>query len=70
MSEQIVICEPVRTPIGRYGGALKSRTAAELGEIVPGVVPEADRPDGKPASVGQVLRHPLGNLVLDARAVI
>jgi len=21
MSEQVVICEPVRTPIGRYGGA-------------------------------------------------
>src|SRR5512135_1539692 len=33
MSEQVVICEPVRTPIGRYGGALKALTAAELGEI-------------------------------------
>ena len=33
MSEQVVICEPVRTPIGRYGGALKPLTAAELGEI-------------------------------------
>ena len=30
---EIVICEPVRTPIGRYGGALKSLSAAELGEI-------------------------------------
>ena len=30
---EVVICEPVRTPIGRYGGALKSLTAAELGEI-------------------------------------
>lgn len=28
---EVVICEPVRTPIGRYGGALKSVTAAELG---------------------------------------
>jgi acetyl-CoA C-acetyltransferase len=28
-----VICEPVRTPIGRYGGALKSLGAAELSEI-------------------------------------
>lgn len=28
---EVVICEPVRTPIGRYGGALKSLTAAELG---------------------------------------
>lgn len=26
-----VICEPVRTPIGRYGGALKAVPAAELG---------------------------------------
>jgi len=29
---EIVICEPVRTPIGRYGGTLKVLTAAELGE--------------------------------------
>ncbi|MBK1783121.1 acetyl-CoA C-acetyltransferase [Prauserella cavernicola] len=28
-----VICEPVRTPIGRFGGSLKTLTAAELGEI-------------------------------------
>jgi len=27
MSEQVVICEPVRTPIGRYGGALKAPRA-------------------------------------------
>jgi len=27
----IVICEPVRTPIGRFGGALASLSAAELG---------------------------------------
>ena len=33
MSEQVVICEPVRTPIGRYSGTLKALTAAELGEI-------------------------------------
>ncbi|MFC5752418.1 acetyl-CoA C-acetyltransferase [Actinomadura rugatobispora] len=30
---EIVICEPVRTPIGRFGGALKGLGAAELGEI-------------------------------------
>ena len=30
---EVVICEPVRTPIGRYGGALKPLGAAELGEI-------------------------------------
>ncbi|MGB3885987.1 acetyl-CoA C-acetyltransferase [Gordonia sp. (in: high G+C Gram-positive bacteria)] len=29
----VVICEPVRTPIGRCGGALKTLSAAELGEI-------------------------------------
>lgn len=28
---QAVICEPVRTPIGRYGGALRSLTAVDLG---------------------------------------
>jgi acetyl-CoA C-acetyltransferase len=28
---QVVICEPVRTPIGRYGGMFKSVTAVDLG---------------------------------------
>jgi len=28
---EAVICEPVRTPIGRYGGMFASRTAVELG---------------------------------------
>jgi acetyl-CoA C-acetyltransferase len=28
---EAVICEPVRTPIGRYGGAFKSLTAVDLG---------------------------------------
>ena len=28
---EIVICEPVRTPIGRYGGMFKSLTAVDLG---------------------------------------
>ena len=28
---QALICEPVRTPIGRYGGMLKSQTAIDLG---------------------------------------
>ncbi|CAN3128135.1 putative acetyl-CoA acetyltransferase [Mycobacterium sp. smrl_JER01] len=31
MSREAVICEPVRTPIGRYGGMFKSLTAVELG---------------------------------------
>src|ERR1700677_5268206 len=28
---QTVICEPVRTPIGRYGGMFKSQSAVDLG---------------------------------------
>ncbi|NLU84565.1 acetyl-CoA C-acetyltransferase [Rhodococcus sp. HNM0569] len=28
---QVVVCEPVRTPIGRYGGMFKSLTAVDLG---------------------------------------
>ena len=28
---EAVICEPVRTPIGRYGGMFKSLSAVDLG---------------------------------------
>jgi acetyl-CoA C-acetyltransferase len=31
---EVVICEPVRTPIGRYGGMFKSLTAVQLGVAV------------------------------------
>ena len=31
MSRSAVVCEPVRTPIGRYGGMFKSLTAVDLG---------------------------------------
>ena len=31
MTREAVICEPVRTPIGRYGGMFKSLTAVDLG---------------------------------------
>ncbi|MFC4000087.1 acetyl-CoA C-acetyltransferase [Prauserella oleivorans] len=48
MSREAVICEPVRTPIGRFGGSLKPLGAAELGEIAlrgllerTGIAPEA-----------------------------
>ena len=52
MSE-VVICEPVRTPIGRYGGALKPLTAAELGEIaLRGLL---DRTGLDPAAVDDVI---------------
>ncbi|MGE2834913.1 acetyl-CoA C-acetyltransferase [Mycobacterium sp. SMC-4] len=44
----VVICEPVRTPIGRYGGMFKTLTAVELGVTAlkglldrTGVAPEA-----------------------------
>jgi acetyl-CoA C-acetyltransferase len=30
---EAVICEPVRTPIGRYGGMFKAQTAVELGVV-------------------------------------
>ncbi|MFI8993246.1 acetyl-CoA C-acetyltransferase [Streptomyces sp. NPDC053542] len=30
---EAVICEPVRTPIGRFGGSLKSLSVAELGAV-------------------------------------
>ena len=45
-----VICEPVRTPIGRYGGMFASLTAVELGVTAlkglldrTGIAPEVDR---------------------------
>lgn len=30
----VVICEPLRTPIGRYGGTLRDCSAVDLGETV------------------------------------
>src|SRR3954470_19674043 len=30
----VVICEPLRTPVGRFGGALSSLTAADLATTV------------------------------------
>ena len=32
-TREAVICEPVRTPIGRYGGMFASLTAVELGVV-------------------------------------
>jgi acetyl-CoA C-acetyltransferase len=34
MMQQAVICEPVRTPVGRYGGVFKDLPAAQLAEVV------------------------------------
>jgi acetyl-CoA C-acetyltransferase len=48
-----VICEPVRTPIGRYGGMFKSQTAVELGvAALQGLLKRTGIP---PASVEDVI---------------
>ncbi|HWG16121.1 MAG TPA: acetyl-CoA C-acetyltransferase [Streptosporangiaceae bacterium] len=50
---EVLICEPVRTPIGRYGGSLKPLTAAELGETaLRGLL---DRTGLDPAAVDDVI---------------
>jgi len=33
-TREIVLCSPVRTPIGTYGGSLKNTSAVELGALV------------------------------------
>ncbi|MVZ99915.1 acetyl-CoA C-acyltransferase [Actinomadura sp. LD22] len=50
---EIVICEPVRTPIGRFGGGLAGLTAAELGEVVLRGLLERTGLD--PAAIGDVI---------------
>ncbi len=50
---QAVICEPVRTPIGRYGGMFKSHSAVDLGVVaLRGLL---DRTGLAPAAVGDVI---------------
>ncbi len=34
MLEEAVICEPIRTPVGRYGGVFRDLPAVELAEVV------------------------------------
>lgn len=52
----VVVCEPVRTPIGRYGGALRSLTTAELGTVaLRGLL---ERTGLDPEAIGDVI---LGN---------
>jgi acetyl-CoA C-acetyltransferase len=59
----VVICEPVRTPIGRYGGSLKPLTAADLGEVaLRGLL---ERTGLDPADVGDVI---LGNCYPNSEA--
>lgn len=52
----VVICEPVRTPIGRYGGMFKSLTAVELGvAALTGLLDRAAIPGGDVSDV--ILGH-------------
>lgn len=57
---EVVICEPVRTPIGGYGGSLRTLTAAELGaQALRGLL---DRTGLDPAAIEDViLGHANGN---------
>ena len=57
-TREIVLCDPVRTPIGTYGGSLKSTPAADLGTIAINAVLSRSKLD--PAKVGTVV---LGNVV-------
>jgi acetyl-CoA C-acetyltransferase len=65
----VVICEPLRTPVGRYGGVLKDVTAAELaatvirgllertglaGELVDDVLLGQCYPNGEAPGIGRV----------------
>jgi acetyl-CoA C-acetyltransferase len=49
----VVICEPVRTPIGRYGGMFKSLTAVDLG--VTALKGLLDRTGVAPDAIGDVI---------------
>jgi acetyl-CoA C-acetyltransferase len=52
-TREAVICEPVRTPIGRYGGMFKSQTAVDLG--VAALTGLLDRTGVLPESVQDVI---------------
>lgn len=57
---EVVICEPVRTPIGRYGGMFRSLTAVDLGVTALGGL--LDRTGMSPDAVEDViLGHCNGN---------
>jgi acetyl-CoA C-acetyltransferase len=57
-TREIVICEPVRTAIGTYGGTLKTTPATTLGATAIRAV--LDRSDLDPAKVGTVI---MGNVI-------
>ena len=57
-TREVVICNPVRTPIGAFGGSLKEVPATELGAVA---VRETLRRSGlDPAALASVV---LGNVI-------
>lgn len=58
MSHEVVLCQPLRTAIGTYGGSLKSTPATVLGSAVVKAVLEHAQLD--PAKVGSVV---MGNVI-------
>ncbi|MDH2239453.1 acetyl-CoA C-acetyltransferase [Pigmentiphaga sp. GD03639] len=50
---EAVICEPIRTPVGRYGGVFRDVPAADLGEAVLRAL--RDRAGFDPAAVDEVI---------------
>ncbi len=57
-TKEVVICSPVRTPIGTYGGSLKDTTAVDLGATV--VRATIERAKVAPADIGTVV---MGNVI-------
>jgi acetyl-CoA C-acetyltransferase len=58
MAREVVICSPVRTAIGTYGGTLKNTPAVDLGATV--IRETLDRAKLRPAEIGTVV---MGNVV-------
>lgn len=67
---EVVLCEPVRTPIGRYGGSLKTLSAADLGartlraliertrvdpSVIEDVILGQGNPSGEAPAIGRVV---------------
>ena len=52
MLENVVICEPVRTPVGRFGGQFKTLHAQDLGRtVLSGLLARCDGLAGKVSDV-------------------
>ncbi len=57
-AKEVVICSPIRTPIGTYGGALKDTAAVDLGAAV--VRSTIERAKVRPNDIGTVV---MGNVI-------